>query len=398
MRAAVFVLGVVVSLSGGRIVSEAAAQPAVRPAVATQQSPTASTASASTPASATVSSDPQPAVPHHDEVHAPLVSVYLSRWLDAQAFTLTLRYRFVDAGSTGPDANHMQANELLRLRVKADRGGHVAVGLGASTGPSFVGSWNDTGVGTGLHRFHVNLRLLSLDLAPMAGVSGQVGSLQLARGESTEITTFDNDGYMTGERITIRRPKTLFFDEVTISRGFVGDTTKPSVFDRLDRFHDFNYQQYLVTRRVSPRVSTSADVTRLAHANFVHAAARVRAPELHIVDSVRYEQYVRFGAASDAHTIAGFAMSGEKQIVKAITAGLGYADIDKQFGGLNADRFNRGRRLFGTFSYAFSPVLALNTFIGRAIHNDYAVVNRTRVDVALQYNLLAHLQRGGLLR
>jgi hypothetical protein len=377
MRLVVVLLGVVVSLSGGRMVQEAAAQPA---------------------APAAASAEPQPPAFHHDEPHAPPVSAYISRWLDAQTFTLTARYRFVDAASTGPDANHIQTNEILRLRVKADRAGRVGVGLGASTGPSFTGGWNDTGIGTGNHRFHVNLRLLSLDLAPMAGVSGQVGSLQLARGESTEITTFDNDGYMTGERLTVRRPKLLFFDEVTVSRGFVGDTTKPSVFDRLDRFHDFNYQQYLLARRVSPRVWTSADVTHLAHANTLHAAARVRAPELHIVDTVRYEQYVRFGAASDAHTIAGFAMSGEKQISKLITAGLGYADVDKQFGGLNADRFNRGRRLFGTFSYALSPVLALTTFIGRAIHNDYVVANRTRVDVALQYNLLAHLQRGGLLR
>jgi hypothetical protein len=369
MRAAVIVLGVVVSLSGGRIVREADAQP-----VPAQ------------PAAAVTAATPPP------------ISASLSRWIDAQTFTLTLRYRFVDAASTGPDANHLQANEILRLRVKADRAGRVAVGLGASSGPTFTGGWNDTGVGTGHERFHVSLRLLSLDLTPMAGVSGQVGSLQLARGESTEITTFDNDGYMTGERITVRRPKLLFFDEVTVSRGFVGDTTRPSVFDRLDRLHDFNYQQYLLARRVSPRVWTSADVTHLVHANMVHAAARVRAPELHVVDTVRYEQYVRFGAPTDAHTIAGFAMSGEKQISKVITAGLGYADIDRQFGGLNADRFNRGRRLFCTFSYAFSPVLALNTFVGRAINNAYTVVNRTRVDVALQYNLLAHLQRGGLVR
>lgn len=373
MRTVVLVLGVVVSLLGGGGMKEAAAQDVPPPAA------------------------------------QPGAILDVSRWVDTQTFTVNTRYHFVDAGTTGPDTNHAQAQEILRLRLKADRGGHVAVGLGASSGPSFTGSWNDTGLGTGTHRFHVSLRLLSLDLAPAHGVAVQVGSMQLARGESTEITSYDNDGYVMGERLSVRRPKELWFDEVSVSRGFLGDTTRPSVFDRIDRFHDFNYQQYLVARRVTSRVWSSADFTRLAHINTFRAAARVRAPELRIVDSVRYEQYVRFdhrtavaGAAAnrgtDTDAIYGFAVSGEKQITKPLLVSVGFADIDRQYGGLNADRFNRGRRLFTTLTYALSPVLAISTFVGHAIHNDYAVINNTRVDVILQYNVLAHLQRTHLLR
>jgi hypothetical protein len=179
-----------------------------------------------------------------------------------------------------------------------------------------------------------------------------------------------------------------------VSRGFVGDVTRPSVFDRADRLADVNYQQYLVARRVNTRVSASTDFTRQAHANTVRVAGRVKTPELRVADLVRYEQYVRF----DHGHAAGFAVSAEKQVTKKLAAALGYADIDRNYGGLNGDRFNRGRRVFSTTTYALSPVLAIATYVTHAMGHDYAISNRTRVDVILHYNVLAHLQQAGLLR
>jgi hypothetical protein len=318
----------------------------------------------------------------------------IARWLDAQYFQGMLRYHFVDPETPTPEANQLQSWEALRFRLKADAAGRVAVAFGFSSGPSFVGSWNDTGVGTGNTRLHVSLRLLSLDVAPVRGVTVQAGSLQLARGESTEITTFDNDGYLTGERVTVRRPKTLFFDEISIAQGYVGDANEPSVFDRTDRLGDHNYQQYLVARHIQKRVFASGDFTRWAGANIVHAAARVQSPELRALDSIRYEQYVR---TLSGKTVAGFAVTGEKQVARPLVLSGGYADIDKDFGGLNADRFNRGRRVFGIATYTVSPVLSVMTYAGQAVHNDYPVSNGTRIDVTLIYNILGHMQRAGWL-
>jgi hypothetical protein len=321
----------------------------------------------------------------------------IGRWIDPQTFQLLTRYHYVDPATPTPVANQMQTFEQLRFRVKADPAGRVAVGFGYSSGSTFIGSWNDTGIGTGTTRLHVGLRLLWLDVTPVKGVTAQVGSLQIVRGESTEFTTFDNDGYMVGERISVRRPKSFFFDEVSVTRGFLGDANKPSVFDRTERFGDFNYQQYLLARHFATHVWASADLTRWNHVDITHAAVRAQLPpELRLIDGVRYEQYVR-AAGGTVGTVAGFTVSGEKKILSPLLVSLGYGDIDKNYGSLNADRFNRGRRLFGIATYTLSPVLALSTFVGRAVHNDYLVSNHTRVDVTLTYNVLAQLQRAGVL-
>jgi hypothetical protein len=318
----------------------------------------------------------------------------IGRWLDVQSLLLQTRYHFVASDTAIADTNQMQTWDALRLRVKADPAGRVAVSLGWSSGPTFTGSWNETGIGTGMLHLHTSLRLLSLDVTPVRGVTAQVGSVQLARGESTEFTTYDNDGYMTGERITVHRPKDLFFDEVTVARGYLGDATKPSVFDRTDRLADVNYRQYLLARHIGRHLWTSGDLTRYAGATIVHTAARVQAPAMRVADTIRYEQYVR---NSHVETVAGFTVTGEKQLRRPLGAALGYGDIDKNYGGLNADRFNRGRRVYGILTYTFSPVLSVSTYLGRGVLNDYPITNRTRFDVTFSYNALAHLQRAGVL-
>jgi hypothetical protein len=337
---------------------------------------------------------------------APADSVFarkLSRWIEVQTLLVSIRYRFLDADDPAPTSDQMQAREGLAFRLLADRRGRVAIGVGALTGPSFVGSWNDTGVGTGHSRFHMGLRQLSFDLTPIKGVVAQVGSLGLARGESTEITTYDLDGYMVGERLTLHRPTALFFDEVVVSRGFLGDATRPALIDRVDRMGDFNYQQYLVARHLNARIAASTEFARLAGTSSVRVAGRVRVPELGVADLVRYEQYLRFdhravaGAAEARQTVAGFAVAGEKQVTRRFTAAIGYADIDRDYGGLNGDRFNRGRRVFGTTNYVLSPLFAIATYVTHALGDAFTVANRTRVDVILHYNVLAQLQRAGIL-
>ncbi len=60
---------------------------------------------------------------------------------------------------------------------------------------------------------------------------------------------------------------------------------------------------------------------------------------------------------------------------------------------MNGDRYNRGRRIFATGSYALPSELTLSWFYGRAVGNDFAVVNKHRFNLAVGYNVLKALQR-----
>jgi len=75
------------------------------------------------------------------------------------------------------------------------------------------------------------------------------------RGQSTEVTSYDYDGYLVGERITLDRPGNLYFDEISITYGFLGDFNRPNVFGRLHRLGQSNYHEFGVSktdRRANP--------------------------------------------------------------------------------------------------------------------------------------------------
>src|SRR5205085_629189 len=106
-----------------------------------------------------------------------------------------------------------------------------------------------------------NLRQLYFDARPVDGIQIQVGGLGIERGENTEITTYDNDGYIVGERLHIARPKRLYFDDIVATRAFIGDTNQPNVFRRLHRLDEANYYQLLVRKTVNKAFGFSADYT-----------------------------------------------------------------------------------------------------------------------------------------
>ena len=81
-----------------------------------------------------------------------------------------------------------------------------------------------------------------------------------------------------------------------------------------------------------------------------------------------------------------------------VSIGLGYADIDRDYGGLNADRFNRGRRVFEQGTIRLTRDLSASVFVTQAVHNDLALSNEHRVDVVVTYNAIGPLQRAGLFR
>jgi hypothetical protein len=316
------------------------------------------------------------------------------RWVELQATTVGLRFRHVANSAGVTTTRQLQHQEAFKGRFKFDAAGRYSLHAGVFTGDSFTGSWNNTGAGTGEAAGRLRLKQLYFSAQPFRGIEAQYGGLYVARGESSEITTYDNDAYVTGQRLTFKRPRQLFFDEVTVTYAYLGDVNEPSLFRRWRRLGESNYHQFLVSKKVGKRLGLSADYTFLNGAETLRQAVKVNARELRVVDSVRFENYQRVDVRPDY----GFALSGEKKLTKRLTLGGGYADVDPNYGGLNADRFNKGRRVFATGSFALTPELTASAFAGRGVANDFAVSNRTRVDFILSYDLLNAVRRARLMR
>jgi hypothetical protein len=308
-----------------------------------------------------------------------------SRWVDVQAFTVGARYRVIEDSNDVRTNNQLQENNSFKARVKADRGGRVSLNFGAFTGSAISSSWNNTGIGSGEGTAKVSLKQLYVAAVPVKGVEVQVGSLYFVRGESTEVTSYDNDAYVAGERVTVKKPQQLFLDEISITHGYLGDTSSPSVFDRSDRLMDSNYRQVLVGKKIGPRVAVSADWTDAINGTTWRGGANVKVPA--VIDAVRFEYYSR--PSADAR---GGSVAAERKLPRGIVASVGYANIDRDYGGLNSDRFNRGARFFTSTNIPVVGPLSASVFYTHAVDNDYAVPVGQRFDVVFTYNVLAALQ------
>src|SRR3954470_21339905 len=173
-----------------------------------------------------------------------------ARWLDLQNATLNLRYRVIDNSAGVVTTNQLQHRESLRGRLKADRSGRYALNFGLFTGARFTSGWDNTSIGISDAQRNLAFKQLFFAAQPVAGVEGQVGGLYIVRGESTEITTYDEDGYIMGERISVRRPKELFFDEISFTNAYLDpDPRRIGVSHRFRYFDEPNYRHFLVDKK-----------------------------------------------------------------------------------------------------------------------------------------------------
>jgi hypothetical protein len=311
----------------------------------------------------------------------------LRRWFELEAAVLAARYRAIENSAGRLTSNHLQHRQQFRARFKFDPRGRYAVHAGLFTGTSFTSSWNNTGLGTGSPGVNLRLKQLFASASPVSGLQFQVGSLYVNRGEQTEITSYDEDGYLVGERVQVTRPADVWLDEIAFTNAALAHTTRPSVAHRWDGFSDPNYRQFLVRKRMG-RVAASSDFTTLEGARTIRAAVTVAlAPA-----SIRLETYRRMRVLP----AGGFAVTVERPLTDWLRASGGYASVDPDYGGLNADRFDRGRRVFVTTAVTFTPWLNLSLFATRAVANDVPLANRTRFDAVLTYNLLDSLRRTGI--
>lgn len=316
----------------------------------------------------------------------PVVHKEIKRWFDFEAFTASTRYRHVktDGGQSTPSQDYQV---LVRGRIKFDSKARYSVVGVVETGNNIIGGWNVVGWGTGDFQPDFYLKQLYFEARPIKQLEIQFGGIAPNNGVNTEITGYDNDAYLMGERVRIREPKKFYFDEISATNGFVGDVFQPNVFRRFKRLGEWNYHQILVRKDVNKRVSFSADYTFEAGTDVLRQAVRVNAPELKIVDTFLFENYQRL----DPDPGYGFALTGDKRVKRRLRILGGISKISHPM--FNGDRFPRGTRLYFNPMYNVTRELSVGPLIIQAVGPlETASLPRTRFEFLFTYNVLEALR------
>jgi hypothetical protein len=279
--------------------------------------------------------------------------------------------------------------------LKLDSAARYSLNVGVFTGARFTSGWDNTAWGLASAQKNLAVKNLYVSAAPVKGIEGQYGSLYIVKGESTEITTYDEDGYVMGERLAVRRPANLYFDEIDTTVAYLSSVAREIPFSRRVKYLDDtpNYRHVLVDKRLSKRIAVSTDFTDAVGVHTWREAANVKVRELRVIDTLILENYERTNATANY----GFALSLDKALGKKFGVNWGYASIDPKFGGLNADRFNTGNRGFVTLTYVISPQFQTSYFITTTMGpNRVAAAHRTLMNWIFTYNALPALRRTGL--
>lgn len=314
----------------------------------------------------------------------------LGRWLDLQAASLGTQYVLAKSGSGVTTANQQQYQVAVRGRFKLDAKGRFGINAGLYTGTNFIAGFNNTGLGMGKARSNLYLKHLYLSALPLDGVEVQYGSLDIWHDESTDITGYAYNGYVVGERLSIKRPRELFFDDISVAYGYVGDFNSPNAIGRLHRLGQSNFHRFMLKKNISEWAWISTDYAFQSGMQTWREAIRMRATELRVLDTFHAEVY----EVSHIRPGYGFAAYGEKAVLSRFIVGGGYADIDRTM--LNSDRYGRGKRLFLTAQIPINEAFSILMFATQATDHNASNVPQQRLDIGFYYNLLYHLRKTGI--
>ena len=294
------------------------------------------------------------------------------RWFDLNALNYGARYRSVLDVDGARSFDQGQQRFIADGKFKFDRDGRYGIGLHLSSGRYF--NWAYAGViGGGQVAFinqtemkmsptqlyimnvapfqpgffnsdgvEVYFRQAFLTAQPIKGIEFQFGGLGINHGVNTEATSYDDDGYIAGERVSIKRPRQLFFSEISFTRAFIGDTYTPNFFARGDRLAISNYRQILARKDFGKRVAVSADYTYSEPqfgAFYLKTTREAIFADIHeskVFDTVRYEAYQRLNAGNYATGYPfpsgrGSALTVSRDFKKHLSIEAGFADIDLNY-------------------------------------------------------------------
>lgn len=326
----------------------------------------------------------------------------VDRWLDLNTFNYATRYRSTFDLNGAHTFDQGQQHLVADGKFKFDEAGKYGIGFHLSSGRYFNWSYADF-IGGGQHQFvnnsvarmtpfeqyiftisatpngfynsgggQIYLRQLFLSAEPVRGVEMQYGGFAINHGVNTEATSYDDDGYMSGERITLRRPKQLWASEISYTRGYLGDLYNPNFFSRGDRLSRSNYWQILGRKDFGKRVAVSADYTftRPEGATFflktTREAVLVNTRWSKALDQVRFESYQRINSgfysagAFPFKAGQGYALTLSRDFRKKFGIEAGLADVDAEYTtnlgvnaqaiimglSVNGDQYGVGKRYF----------------------------------------------------
>jgi hypothetical protein len=371
-----------------------------------------------------------------------------ARWLDLTAFSHSERYRN-QYGDTGFHYfEDGQQRSLLAGKIKFDEDGRYAIGFRASSGRSFNWAYADyagrgfeaslnepqylaivdnpvnnpdladayaadpNGVAsvTNMHSagWEFYVRELYLSATPIKPVTVEVGSFGFERGYSTEITTFDDDGYIAGERVRINDPKHFFFDQISATSAYFGYLDQPNLFERGGSFTKSNYRQIAAKKQLTPRIGVSGEynwISNNVRTGTTREAIVFDTKESKVFDKVRLEGYEMlshvFLQGDEERQRQGFALVGEKKIGK-LGGDFGFASIDRDYGvytgssfmqetgfSLNGDNYNTSIRIFSHANYKLTPVVTAFGFYTRMTGEMIPTLNSQGLNAGLSFDLKA---------
>jgi hypothetical protein len=315
-----------------------------------------------------------------------------ARWVGIETFTFSTRYRYIRTNAGTEAQNQAQWQMQFRPRFKFDARDKYSVVAWVATGNVFTAGWNNTGLGTGDWQSNLYVKQLYFDAKPSKKFEAQFGGIDINRGENTEITTWDNDGYVTGERVIVRHPKALWFDEISATNGYLGDTNHPSIFQRLHRLHESNYHQFLVRKQATKEIRFSADYTFWQGDDFLHEAVRAK-PRNFFLTTLLFEVYHRLAL----HDGNGFDAFGERVINPKFTVNGGFARVDRTLA-LNGDRFPPGKRVYGAVIFHPNKEFTIQSIIIQGVGElPTPSTPRTRFEILLTWNALETLHHHHIL-
>ena len=350
--------------------------------------------------STVVSAKPSPTAGFVNDALAPDPVSDESRWFHLTLATIGTRMRYSESSNKAAHGIYQQHKEEFAGYFKFDEEGKYTIHAVVSSGYYFTRSYAETGAGQPWYQergANLFLRELYFQAQPVHGVELQYGSLPILRGAVSENISYDEDGYIDGERLNIRRPHDLYFDDISVTYAYIGDYELPNMFRRLDRFRQSNYHQFLVAKKLSSRLSMSVDLTHHGWSETVRAGAIVDTHESKIFDSLRLGVYDRYSNEDGQ----GVEATAQKHFGRRLTLMGGWVSVDVRStdlvtpydllsqrkssmtlgyapgGSLNADRFARGHSPYLNATYKINSFLSFNVFAKNDVDPDphYTVKN-----------------------
>jgi len=354
----------------------------------------------------------------------------LERWVDVKNLEFSMRYRSTADANGYHFFDFGQQRSLVDGRFKFDPKGNYTVNVHASSGKYFNWAYSDVWGGSfgdrataslafltpaeaaaagaaiatdpffwviqahlGSRGWGMSVRQLYGSATPIKQLTAEFGGLGIERGVNTEMTSYDDDGYMTGERIRFHDPKHVFFDQIAVTYGYLGDIYSPSIFDRGDRLKQSNYHQFLLEKKFARRVDASADYTWHLGTDTLREAVSANVPESRVIDPARVEAYQRVNdIALQGETFAsgsGFGVTAEKKLLGKVKIEGGFASVDKNYPvytgsrfmvavghPINGDQYAIGNRFFTRANFDVTPSFRIFGSYTHAVDTSFYTLNK----------------------